>query len=893
MRPSQTFGPRRCNLPLFLFTSYFASQINEAYLGPVWSANRSALIAAAAAHVATSYGKLAGRPSGLVLGRYKSAMEALASANSGAHDRGVARAVAAVAEDGDLARLAELVGREVSAAKAKSGAKSSDNMVPSDLLPPRVAIESADASVRLEAVRRLGEEIESRSESVDDDLGRALLRRIASDDDEGVAMAAGAILVRELEALVAGGEGDEAALASLGDDLEALAEGALDAARRWPEGDEEDSVALLCLKICGSAVRLILREVPIDEINDGGDDKFVDQLCALVVTVGAGAESDDGVPLDLPSVRKVASRFRERSAGISPLVPGGAPARFLGFAIASHWKVVSKLKKIDGSVTGALDLIAHWMNSTGDAGDSSDEELSLTVAKMCKKCLSLLAKDGGDDLKSAIVKLASTKSKSSFEGIAEPAISSLSPSPALLLQACVQPRSGTEAVLRILAMARTGANKMDADVARECIIPGLALLTHPDRKVREAAVGVFELLSEVKKNGTVSAIGSAVADESSPMRSSLVMDGPSVLPRLLGQIASSDAKGAARRLLLEGCGSSALGVHGGLSAGGCGASSVVLSSMEKAGERAFPLLQRWKVAGRDLYEQLRGAEDGALGSQPSVCRLRDCVMSMMKGVIVNEAQAGEDGVSIQINDGPSSMSGRRSRSYSVGSSDTFTTISPYPDSMLQAILNTLTSSGKSDPLLLNENLSQLVLTRQSWSNGVFPKLSSKTKQSITSALLTRRSHLNEESAGLALIGLPLAASGLNHLLKGINTASEDDQAALVFVNDCILTKVDLLGNIVDISKLSGRLFDHLLSLSSSSHEDGDSGGRDYTRVSTLQSLLAIHSQYKGNLKQDDGHNSQTKSKRKRSRSHSDVGNAKAIAAQAGEFISLLPRSYFR
>lgn len=818
-------------------------------------------------------------------------MEALASANSGAHARGVARAVATVAEDGDLARLAELVGREVSAAKAKSGAKDSDDMVPSDLLPPRVAIESADASVRLEAVRRLGEEIESHNnggESVDDDLGRALLRRIASDDDEGVAMAAGAILVRELEVLVAAGEGGETALVSLLDDLEALAEGALDAARRWPKGDEEDSTASLCLKICGSAVRLIQREVPIGEIDEDGDYRLVNQLCALIVTVGEGAES-----VDLPGVRKVASRYRERSAEISPLVPGGAPARFLGFAITSYWKVVSKLKKKDGSVTGALDLIAHWMESAGDAGDSLDEQLSKTVAKLCKKCLSLLAKDEGDDLKSAIVKLASTKSKSSFNSIAEPAISSLTPSPTLLLQVCVHPRSGTEAVLRILALAWRDGNKMDANVAQECIIPGLALLTYPSRKVREAAVRVFELLSDVKKDAAVSAIGSAVADESSPMRSALVMDGPSVLPRLLGQLASSDAKGAARRLLLKGCGSSALVGHSGLSAGGCGASSVVLSSMEKAGEQAFPLLQRWEDAGRDLFERLRGAEDGALGSEPSVCQLRDCVMSMMKGVIVNEAQAGEDGVSIQINDGPSSMSGRRSRSYSVGSSDMFTTISPYPESMLQSILNTLTSSGKSDPLLLNEKLSQLVLTRQSWSNGVFPKLSSKMKQSITSALLALRSHHNEESAGLALIGLPLTASGLNHLLKGISTASEDGQAALVFVNDCVLTKVELLGNILDISKLSGRLFDHLLSLSSSSHGGGDSGGRDYTRVSTVQSLLAIHSQYKGNLKQDDSHKSQTKSKRKRSRSHSDVGNAKTIAAQAGKYFSLLSCSYFR
>ena len=126
-----------------------------------------------------------------------------------------------------------------------------------------------------------------------------------------------------------------------------------------------------------------------------------------------------------------------------------------------------------------------------------------------------------------------------------------------------------------------------------------------------------------------------------------------------------------------------------------------------------------------------------------------------------------------------------------------------------------------------------------------------------------------------------------HLLKDVDASrSETDQAAVVFITDCIRGKMDVLGSTADITKLSTKLFEQLLSISSvKSASKGDSGGRDYTRVSLLHTLFIIHSNYKNQLSvppERDG-----PSKRKRSRSHSDVGSPKVLSTQADLLVGLV------
>ena len=62
--------------------------------------------------------------------------------------------------------------------------------------------------------------------------------------------------------------------------------------------------------------------------------------------------------------------------------------------------------------------------------------------------------------------------------------------------------------------------------------------------------------------------------------------------------------------------------------------------MEKAGEGAFPLSKRWDRAGKNLLEAL----------PLCVNRLWNVVLSMLKGMMVKEAQAGDndDGIGVRI-----------------------------------------------------------------------------------------------------------------------------------------------------------------------------------------------------------------------------------------------------
>jgi len=497
----------------------------------------------------------------------------------------------------------------------------------------------------------------------------------------------------------------------------------------------------------------------------------------------------------------------------------------------------------------------------------------------------------------------------SFDEIVQPKILSQVGSPhapvTVLLHACLPPHASKEGILRILAIIAQSLTSpsLDSQVARECIIPTFALLSHSERGIRERALGLLEQYPSVvkKEDKILSDICSKATDKSSPLRSMLVMDGANALPGLLSQIVLSSGVPSSsvvslQKFLIESCQSCALNKNG------CQASAVILSSMEKAGETAFPLSKRWEFAGKELFKAFLGMEnddDEEPTSLPSsLCRLRDVVISMMKGVLVNEAQGGDnDGLNIQISIGPSST-GRRMRSYSIGASEeSFTTLEPYPEDMLQAILKALSSS-KTSPLLLSKHVVQLVLVRNSWANGVFPKLSRKSRNDVVSALLALRTRGNDELAGSALHGLPLKSPDFIQLLEGVDASkSEMDQAAIVFITDCVRGKLEVLGGSTDISKLSSKLFDQLLSLSSvenssATSEGGDSGGRDYTRVSILQTLFTIHSHYKSQLSKplaiNDGRSKHGSAvKRKRTRSHSDAGSDPKMASQANLLVGLV------
>ena len=905
----------------------------------------------------------------------------IASASESSIDRGEG------GDDDRVSRLADLLGRRPIAGGEGGGGNGGGGGVTSAtdrpplpppsvaslLLPARVALESADASVRLDAVSRLISE--EAGGGCDADMLRALLRRLVSDDDAAVAGAAGSFVAVHLKRTMAReGDGDDDDMrpeddgandrpssviaASLVDDATHLAKEALASLLRWTfvgrddswspmtsvdsrdkvktsrgkaEASEEvPSPLLSCISICGSAARLILDHESFDGVtgstanlfhelflslgahvivgrNDAVSDAASAELLQLFDDVGAISTVPEFITKHPGSHKVLNHYFGAHPNKVSTPVPGSLRSRFLWLALKSYSDALSTSQTEEGPSSAllhvTLNLVLNQMQSytKGSKQSNSFRWEAQFLLDLCKRYLSLAAIKDGCGFEQCIMDLASISSNDvSFDEIVKPAIISSQidllttkgregHGLAALLKTCLHPTARSSGSSRLLSIAHelAGGESTNSNTARECVIPTLALLSHPERAIRDIVIRLLEQFQLILKDQVLLDICSKATDKSSPLRSSLVMDGANTLPNLLGQIVLTSGSLAAQKFLVEGCKTVAFTEGGKVSAGGCQASAIILSSMEKAGENAFSLSTRWDLAGEDLFASfLRYDQTDLL---PSLVFLRDCVLSMLKGVVVNEAQAGGDGLSIQISIGPS-QTGRRMRSYSVGAAGSFSTLEHYPENMLQAVLKSLSSSAP--PLLLSKHVIQLVIARQSWASGVFPKLTGKSRNAITSALLTLRIRVNDELAGSALLGLPLRSSDFIQMLAEVDASrSEVDQSAIVFITDCIRGKLDVLGSTADVSMLSTKLFDQLISISSlqnSMASDGDSGSRDYTRVSILQTLYAIHSCYKSQLsKAIDNDGSKHSSKKKRSRSYSDAGSHKSLASEANLLVGLV------
>lgn len=505
------------------------------------------------------------------------------------------------------------------------------------------------------------------------------------------------------------------------------------------------------------------------------------------------------------------------------------------------------------------------------------------LSNVMGKCLTQIGAHTKDELPYTLLQLTSVSSGISFQSVAKPAIVSFIGSfgdkdytgLASLINASMHSRAQPQDTCRLLtAAAETFGERTSAEGASELLLSLLSLLSHPDRVVRQKAMTVIEKFRTIDDEMMTIVCNNAI-DKQSPTWSSMVMDGVNALPQLLAYIVtSSKSPTQFQDYLITGCLNCALNDDAGFSRYGCHAAAVLLSAMEKAGENTFPLSKRWELAGKDLFQALAEVVEEESWQD----ELRNCIATMLKGVIVTDAQS--DGQIISI--GPSKSG--RVRSYSIGASDSFRLLEPYPKDMTKAILQALTSiSSKS----LTDAVIQYVLLRQSWATGVFPKIDSQSKHSILSALLVLRADQDNESAGKVLLNLPLKANDLLHLVKNLDvSASEHDQLSMVFVADVIQGKLDALGKASEASKLSSLLFDNLRTLSSTNKMDvGDTGAKEYTRISILQSLVALHSTYKDQLSELS--QKRKSNGRKRSRSSSDAGNPDVIASQATLLVGLL------
>lgn len=957
--------------------------MREPTLRTAWKSARGTLVAATALKTVASFNTLYqkdDKEEPQILDRYRAVLGALHALDSRSRDVGVATAVAAAvggkskkkskkskkkkkskkgSEDTDedagkkerAARLALLLGYDtdvLDAASSKKGkaaatAADGDEELHRLLLPPRVALEHPDATVRLRAIARLLDYDNGNDGDVDGDddegLGRALLRRLATDDDPLVAAAAGDAVALGLELFMrnsheedkdedeVGSDEDSVVVpsfaAALAEDLDALAEEAVVAACKWTclDTENKEGAALVyapllpSLRICGVAANLLL-----DQSEDGEDDEGDSSLAsgtfgALLQTIGAHIAGDaDGFAGDV-SATAAGALLSLSAAGIQADTEGGndyaaadakrflcrdrlcasvtrkcfgeeeaktadlPPAirrNFLGFATDSFSDALRSLGEVDADdnndddgealriVRGSFELLELRLQHY-TAGPTSK-----ALRDDCALCLSrFAANDDREEFVKAIVALASVKSDVAFDTIVKPAMTSGSKD---LFDACLHSSAKKNCIVRILAVIKEAFDPAcGVDAMKFHLIHTLALLSHPDRVVRENVIELLAFLKSAASDGDGAAdpktqmvwnICAHASDKASPARTSLVMDGANAMPQFLGQVKGG---AALQEFLIGGCASVALGEAGFLS-GGCQAATCVLTAMEQSGEGAYPLSKRWQFAGKTLFRALLSCNASEIEDVPSLKRLMECVVTMLKGVVVNHLQIGNG----SLND--------RKRSYSIGGSGDFSILDPYPKDMATSILKALKSGSKTVPPSLQRAVIDLAVGRRSWAEGVFPKLGETSRRDISSALLALRSHHDNEAAGSALQGFPLKAADLEHLLKQVDaTKSESDQLGLTFIADCVRGKEQSLGKGADALSLSSGLFSQLSSLSKANSKSANSGGSDYTRMSILQALLDVHTHYKSYFSESP--KAEKGSARKRSRSMSDVGSPKKSVAK--------------
>jgi len=987
--------------------SFLVDMINEPSLASLWNANFGALIAAVTVKAITSYDNIyktqtkwiIESSSTVILNRYKSILEALSLNSKSVHDLSVAFALRKLTQNQStppnggsssdtkkndditqqtrMERLASLLGHtnptSLPTQSSSNELFNHDNQSAALLLPPRVALENADASVRLHAITRLNKSIED-GVAQGIDLGRALLRRLATDDDVSVANAAGTLLASQLKGVLdqekAMRNDDDRhvslmAFESLMTDLDSLAKESLSAMVKWsPITKGHDSWSpsslvlkgnttkhnskkispgiasppiLMCLNICGTVAKLMLEHESIEDIFD--DEILKIPFASLILALAAHVSSGDqdvsstalkelqNLPIGDDASNSVTNLIPTHPVDINVLsllmnsdalsanVPISLRNRYLWLALHAHSSSLTSSIVSDSAVKHdialrMMDLILYQMEfykASMKKKTSFVWEIEF-FRRSIRDCLSVLAE--GTNLDRYMSKLSSVTSVVAFESIVKPSISSQLEAFSntsnglagivVLVHSCLQSKASKQSALRLLDVAiesfDTSPNVNDAI---SCIIPTLSLLTHPEKDIRESIIRLHDSFQSLGNNSRkddtseiVSHISKNVADKTSFMRSSLLMDGSNALPHLLSQIIlASDAPGSVREFLIEKCKECALIGGAGFSISGSRAAAVVLSALEKCGESVISLQKRWDGAGKNLFEKFLSVGNDCESDDIGLSKLRDCVVLMLKGVKVNQAQPGDSGPNIQISIGPS-QTGSRMRSYSVGASDDFSVMDSYPDEMTKAILDTFTM--KPLPYKLSRSVIDLVLTRQSWIEGVFTKLDTKTRQSIASALLSLRAEQDHDFAGSTLFGLPLTTDELTHLLKHLHPAkSESDQVAVSVITDCVRGRIDSLGKPSDISKLSSKLFDQLVSLSTFddfSAISGDLGGRDYTRVIILQTLYAIHDNYKAELArslcEEESQQNSGGSKRSRSSSWSGISD-KTVSLQASVLVGLL------
>jgi U3 small nucleolar RNA-associated protein 10 len=767
-----------------------------------------------------------------------------------------------------------------SQAKAESGQEETlmDTTDDFDLmLPPSVALEHSSKHLRISAVTKLVSE--GSRDGISDKLIIQLLRRYVSDDDTSVASAAAEALVtitlnnplseifflqkeviQEIDfGLKKWAElGDEKMLCSVMKLSGIVCRIVKEKVTGFLNGDRNQSIEV-AIQYYDSMIQEIVRVLESCDINSN---LATFSKEALYNAAGKGPV-EDSLSLPIQSViqgelfQTMMRRFIDGISGDLDLKQEHLLWFFLRkFMNSSGDKFVgnSPMLIIDASI-----LLLERYNEKFVKSDSFMKDASFLCGTL-EQCISfLLSSSNVEELAVLVADLCTLKSHVAYEEISRNVLTFVkaygtSLYPYILLEVLSRRDLAPHGVERILSVIQSTATSMST---KECksfnrfiIICVIALCSCTDLAVRQYAINFVINFKEQVNSGAkaheseFSCLLSLISSSESSLRSSLLMDGQDALPRLLSTaVNTSDKRDNLRKMILTTCAELVTKhlmvnkTHFGK--GICNSVAVMMEAMEGAGEKAFPLRERWGLAGKQIFDYFIEVSASPNLFPDEMQGLFDCIIVMLKGVTIEDIKM-EDNVVIVT--GPAT-SGRRRRSYSIGSTNGIGQIEPYPNTMSSSIVKflevTVNNKGDQKVYTLCDSLNRLVLGRKSWCNGIFPKLKDSTQTSIINLLLTLRCDSAVESSGLVLLGLPWTTSkAIDAMCSKSSRASNTDAGgllALTTILECIRSHANSLACESGFD-LPNAMFEKLSTLSKI---ETFTDGTDYARTCIITSLLSL------------------------------------------------------
>jgi len=729
----------------------------------------------------------------------------------------------------------------------------SDKKEDSLLLPPRVALEHATASIRRKAILDLVPIKNNKNSTNNDDedksLALALLRHVLTEEDANMIVTSAEALERLFQR--------QKQLAATVDDF------FCNQLIQFIDTKENSVDAkFICIRLAGT----ILKENKQIIIKDSTSSLLTVLIANLSNTNNSNTKINETCAdsICLAFIGKTTNNGYKKNAEITLAsnpeildVVLKDSSRNKKNALISIMEAIHHQQKECNNTEIARKAIYSFLNSALSNADDENEEIESLDAIL--HCVKLACAEASEKQIVDIVTLAATASSSAntsttnnetlYQNLCLPILETIGStlsskvlSEVLFLQIAMA-LSHPPAVVRLIELSSTAAaaaatsdtptkkkkkkkkknNDKKSNDNGFVVIFVIGLLGHSDSSVRRAALAKFQSNSKDANHPTHGLFND---DSGSKFASSIVMDGAATLPTFFRE---QSAKQFCQTLLQY---TVAVATAKWIPCPvGCQrAISVVLGSAELAGETSFPLADRWTLAGKMILQQLLSTESRLLIDDKVVDdALVRALVQILKGTIVNDSTEIRDVIL-------SSGRGMRSRSYSVSRSNGGVSYAdPYPDGMVDAMHGCLSAVDDDDDDRCNtiaRVMIQDILSSRSWCTSVFKEsLSGKERLGIVGGFIHVLETNPTTEATNAFLGLPLSIKDTCRLLSDY----KENLGAIATLMDYIRSNSSQLAAEGPLSPVLTSLFSVLSDISSPDGMTED--GIEYVRHSTLQGIV--------------------------------------------------------